>query len=1067
MVTLARVPWATGRRSWGSMKCCVCRVDTDELASVEGGNVGKKRTFDQPAPQVPSQAEKAKPHPAEAIPPATGPEMELEVAPLAPESSEGVTPEEVKRAEEESGSGSPFPIVGIGASAGGLEASTELLRHLPDDTGMAFVFIHHLAPEHESLLVEILGRATPMPVQFARDGLRVEPNHVYVSPPNAYLAVFHGTLNLMRQEPGPTGRNSIDYFLRSLAEDQRSRSIGVVLSGTGSDGALGVRAIKAEDGIAIAQEPKSAAYDGMPRAAVETTMVDFVLSPAAIAAELARIAKHPYVGHKEAIPKPLDGADDREILDRIFLMLRTSAGVDFSFYKPTTVKRRIGRRMVIHHVNTLKEYLKILEDNPDETISLHQDLLINVTGFFREPEAFEALKTQVFPQLMDGRGQYDSFRIWVPACSTGEEAYSLAIVLNEFLETQKVKPPIQIFATDVSDTSIEKARTGFYPENIVAEVSPERLSRFFTRTEGGYQINKSIRDTCVFAKHDVTRDPPFSRLDLISCRNLLIYLGQVLQRRLIPVFHYALNSNGFLLLGSSESVGEYGNLFTLIDQKVKIFAKKPVAARPPMEFGFRQYPIGDVPPSEERVPPPAVGRVLSAQKEADRIAMERFVPPGVLVDDQMQILQFRGDTTPYLRHAPGRATLDLLDMARDGLSSALKGFLAQQRQSRTTVRIDGVRVKQNGSFRTVDLEIVPLPRIDDRQHRLIFFREPSESEVPSKSRKAKGTASEAKETDILRRELADAREQLRLTVEDKDAAVEGLRAANEEIQSSNEELQSINEELETAKEELQSTNEELTTLNEELQNRNFELLSTNDDLRNVLASVNIPIIILGKDLRIRRYTPMAERVLNLIPSDIGRPVTDLKLKVEVPDLEGLVRQVIEDLTPVDRDVTDESNRSYRLQLRPYRTAEDRIEGAIIAMLDVSGGGSGDADAAVDPNAVNNVRALSRAVLDNARDATAVVSKGGKIEQANAHFSTLFDASEPQLVGKSLFKIGRGALETPELHAAIDEAFEQGTAATTLDVTLPGIGERRFTVALKRVDLHGQRPQAVMCLTPAE
>lgn len=892
-----------------------------------------KRKLSDSTPDVPTAEEKARPEPPSQPKSAAGPEMELVTAP--PKDVEGV-PEELQEEAEREGAGSSFPIVGIGASAGGLEASKALLARLRTDTGMAFVFVHHLSAEHESLMQDILSRSTSMPVHFARDGMRVEPDHVYVSPPGSFLALFHGTLNLMRPTEEMGSRTSIDYFLRSLSEDQRSMSIGVILSGTGSDGSLGLRAIKAEDGITFAQDPATAAYDGMPRAAIAAGAADIVLDTDGIAAELGRIASHPYLRNRGAAePANTQAEEDKRQLERIFLMLREAAGVDFTYYKPTTVRRRISRRMAVHKIDHVGDYAKLLSSQPDEIKALYQDLLINVTGFFREPESFEALKTEVFPRLLEGRGQADTVRIWVPACSTGEEPYSIAMAYHEFLDGRSVRPELQIFATDISDTSIEKARAARFPENIEGQMSSERLHRFFNHVDGGYLLNKAIRDSCVFAKHDVTRDPPFSRLDLISCRNLLIYLGQSLQRRLIPVFHYALHSQGFLFLGSSESVGEFNNLFTLVDQKFKIYAKKPVASRPPIEFGFRQYPIPEVVRADKSERGAPIGRVLNVQKEADRIAMERFVPPSVLVDTNLEILQFRGDTTPFLRHAPGRASLDLLDMARQGLDTALRAKVPSLQNLRSTLRVDGVQVRQNDHFRTVDLEIVPVSRIDDSDHFLIFFREPTSGiEHATGSSKARGAKSGAAEIEQVRRDLEQTREQLRLTVEEKDASLEELRAANEEIQSSNEELQSINEELETAKEELQSTNEELTTLNEELQNRNFELQSINDDLRNVLSSVNVPIIILGRDLRIRRYTPMAERALSLIPSDVGRPVTDLKLKIDVPDLYEIVTEVLKELAPVERWVTDETGRKYRLQVRPYRTAEDKIEGVVIALLDV-------------------------------------------------------------------------------------------------------------------------------------
>ncbi|MGV8083783.1 MAG: chemotaxis protein CheB [Coriobacteriia bacterium] len=955
---------------------------------------------------------------------------------------------------EKAAEGAPFPVVGIGGSAGGLEASRDLLSALPTDTGMAFIVVHHLSAAHDSLLVDILARATQMPVEFAADGVRLEPDHVYVAPPNARVALFHGTINLLPPAVSNLVRTTIDDFFRSLAEDQQRMAIGVVLSGTGADGALGVRAIKAEDGITMAQEPTTAAYDGMPRSAIQTGAVDVVLPPKQIARELARLAGHPYLREKPVgLGNGLRKDEERSLIERVFARLRDAKGVDFSCYKPTTMKRRIARRIVVHKLDGLREYLEYLDAHPDETDALYQDLLINVTGFFREPESYEALRQEVFPKLVEGRRSLDSIRIWVPGCSTGEEAYSLAITLFEYLETQPVKPQVQVFATDVSETSIEKARTGIYPENISSEVGAERLSKYFRSTDGGYQVSKAIRDACVFAKHDVTKDPPFSRLDLISCRNLLIYLGQAIQRRLIPVFHYALQPTGYLFLGSSESIGEYSNLFTIVNSRFKIYAKKQTVARPPIDFGFRQYsPLALSATPRGSAGPAGIGQMVNVQKEADRIASGRFIPPGVLVDGDMNILQFRGDTTPFLRHSPGRASLNLFEMASEGLRSVLRARLSgTDIKDGRAIRIDGVRVRQNGHEIETDLEIVPFTVGSEERHYLIFFKQPApRTPLGTLTGGVSGLEGENREVGQLLLEVGQLKEQLRMTVEEKDSSLEELRAANEEIQSSNEELQSINEELETAKEELQSTNEELTTLNEELQNRNFELLSINDDLRNVFTSVNIPIIILGKDTCIRRYTPMAERVLSLIPTDIGRPIGDLKLKIDVPDLELLIQEVIKTLGVFEREVRDDAGHWYRLQLRPYRTVEDRIEGVVIALVEIDELKSASRALEDERRELEASKQYFQVILDAVNDAVIVV-RDDTIVALNPAVERLLGVSTAGMIGRPVTAMTSGVFaQTPFASLLGKSAEADWQSDTKIEVSVAGV-TKELVARVRRIE----------------
>ncbi|HEY2969178.1 MAG TPA: chemotaxis protein CheB [Casimicrobiaceae bacterium] len=853
-----------------------------------------------------------------------------------------------------------FAVVGIGASAGGLEAASQLLAHLPDDTGMAFVFIQHLDPKHESNLERILAKATPIPVQEATHGLAVQPNHVYLIPRNTTMTIAGGLLQLKPRGEGRGPHLPVDAFFKSLAADRQTAAIGVILSGTGSDGTLGVEDIKAAGGITFAQDEESAKYAGMPQSAVRSGCIDVVLPPEAIARELARVGQHPYVTAATVAADAMLPVTEEASFRNILKLLRASFGVDFSGYRDTTIRRRIMRRMVLHIKEDLADYARHLEKDGSELEALYQDILINVTSFFREPETFEALKKRVFPEILKNKPADAPIRIWVPGCSTGQEAYSLAMALLEFLDDASVKPAINVFATDLSDTfSLQKARDGIYPENIEAEVTPERLQRFFTRQDSKYRVNKAIREMCLFAKQNVAADPPFSRVDLISCRNLLIYLAPPLQKRVIPTFHYALNPNGFLLLGASETIGSFSDLFAPVDREHRIYCKKTSATRAYPHFAADAARVGQLPRNKEPGAAP-----VDWQREADRAVLGRYAPPGVLVNDNLDVLQFRGETDAYLKPAVGEASFNVLKMAREGLLFELRSAIAECRMRNAEARRADIRIRGDArGVRKIDLRVVPVKAPgNNEQCFLILFEdatlassklrlEPGESRstaAPSRRgrvlgwfrrRPAAGSAGdssspEEQDSKALRQELASTREYLQSVIEEQDASNEELKSANEEILSSNEELQSTNEELETAKEELQSVNEELTTINEQLQNRNTELSRLNDDVSNLLASANVPMVAVSGDLRIRRFTPSAAKLLNVLPADIGRPIGNLRPAIDIPDLEALIAEVVDTVQVREREVRDREGRHHLLRIHPFRTADNRIDGAVVVLLDI-------------------------------------------------------------------------------------------------------------------------------------
>jgi two-component system CheB/CheR fusion protein len=837
---------------------------------------------------------------------------------------------------DEHPAGPPFPVVGVGASAGGLEAFTEMLQGLSDEPGMAFLFVSHLDPHHKSHLPEILSKATRMAVREVKEGMAVEANHVYVIPPATNMAITDGCLKLTPRAAAPVPHMPIDHLFRSLARIQRSRAIAVILSGNGTDGTLALQSIKAEGGITFCQDEKSAKHPSMPRAAVLDGNVDYVLRPSDIAAQLERIAKHPYAqesaGHADLLEakEPLAEADP---IDLIINLLRASTNVDFASYKQSTIRRRILRRMALRNLQSPHDYLRLLRDDAGELHALYQDFLIRVTQFFRDPEAFDALKDKVFPELLRGHSRSTPIRIWVAGCSTGEEAYSLAIALLEFMDNRQLSIPIKILATDLNEAALEKARAGVYLDNIEIDVSPERLRRFFVRQEGTYQISKAVRELCVFSRHNVASDPPFSRLDLVSCRNVLIYMDMALQKRVLPILHYALNPEGILFLGSSENVGAFVDLFSVADAKHRIFAKRPAALAVPLDFGTGAVLEGRLMPGR-REEGPTIWSALDVQREADRILLARYAPVGVVADESMTVLQFRGRTSSYLEPAPGMASLDLFRMLREGLLADVRAAVTAAKAENKPATRAALRMGNGG--RAVRVEVIPfkVPPSGVRFFLVLFQEVPETVAAPAPQEVARAPGAAEQQLGQLQQEIGALREYLQSVIEEQESTNEELKSANEEILSANEELQSTNEELQTAKEEAQSPNEELATVNEELRHRNAELARVNDDLVNLLSGVSIPIVMVGRDLRIRRFTPLAEKAFNLIATDIGRPMSDIQPNLNMTDLPRMIARVIDSLAPHESEVQDGDGRWYLLRIRPYITLDNKIDGASVVLLDI-------------------------------------------------------------------------------------------------------------------------------------
>ena len=855
-----------------------------------------------------------------------------------------------------------FPVVGIGASAGGLAALETFFSSMPADIdpGMAFVIVQHLAPDHKSILTEIIQRYTRMQVFEVEDGMVVQPNCAYIIPPNRDMAFLNSTLQLLEPSAPRGQRLPIDFFFRSLASDQHERAICVVLSGTGSDGTLGLRAIKGEGGMAMAQSPSTTEFDGMPGSAIATGLVDFELPPGDMPAQLIAYATHAFapLSRQALMPAP----KTESALKKIFTLLRATVGHDFSQYKSNTIQRRIERRMAVHQITAIDAYVKYLQQTPAELEALFRDLLIGVTNFFRDPAAFLVLEQQAIPAVFKGKAVGEAIRVWCTGCSTGEEAYSIAMLLQERMEALKLNYNVQVFATDIDSRAITTARVGLYPASIASDISPERLARFFTAEADGsvYRIHKGIRDMLVFSEQDLIQDPPFSKLDMISCRNLLIYMGGELQKRLIPLFHYTLNPGGVLFLGTSESVGEFANLFAVVDLKAKLYKRKLGFDNAPRSAHGRFLPpltAVDGAPLQTLGKPSRPGRP-SLRELTEQALLKQIDLAGVLVTAQGDILYLHGRTGMYLEPAPGEARINnILKMAREGLRRELATALHKADGTREIVYARGLRVKTNGHFSTVNLAVRPVtggPNETLETPLYLVVMEEASIQITSggatTAHKANDTSgrgeplNDAAFDDVnasatiaaLSDELRANEEYLQAANEELETANEELKSSNEEMQSVNEELQSTNEELETSKEEMQSINEELSTVNAELQMKVLDLSRASNDMNNLMSSTGIGTVFVDHQLRILRFTPAATRIINLIPSDMGRPVAHtVSNLVSYTSLVADAKEVLDTLIPKEVEVQTTEGAWYKMRIQPYRTLDNVIEGAVITFVDIT------------------------------------------------------------------------------------------------------------------------------------
>ncbi len=910
-----------------------------------------------------------------------------------------------------------FRVVAVGASAGGYEAFTQFLEALPAEPGMAFVFVQHLDPTHESKLTELLARSTPLPVLEVTKTLPVRRGRVYVIPPNKYLAMAGGRLKLIPRQKSDVPHMPIDLFFRTLAEDQGHNAIGVVLSGNGSDGTLGLEAIKGADGLAFAQDPKTAKFASMPRSAIASGCVDLVLSPAAIARELANPPHHPYLTAPPAEKAEEAVAEPSLPYARIFSQLRSATGVDFSQYKQSTLKRRILRRMFVHRIDKVDNYVRLLQTSPAEVGKLFEDVLITVTRFFREPDSFRLLRKKVFPALMRDRRRGAPIRIWVPGCASGEEAYSIAISLVEFLGPKAPDASIQIFGTDISEPAIARARAGIYRGNIALDVSPERLRRFFTKTDDSYRINKSIRD----------------------------YFGPELQQRVIPVLHYALKAQGALLLGPAESIAGFSELFMPVERRRRLYRKRSSLSQirpalPPPSFTEKAEPLPTNEPA--RAPEPLLPNI---ERTVDRLLLRRYTPDGVVIDGQMQVVQFRGSTARYLEPAAGKASLNLLQLVANDLAAPLRRAIARAVKQQAPVRQEISLSRAKGPERKLRLEVVPFHVPPAKESFcLVLFEQPQSAEPaeaparPEAGKPARGLRQRAPgpENHRLRQELETTRDSLQAIIEEQEATNEELKSANEEIQSTNEEVQSINEELETSKEELQSANEELQTVNEELQNSNLEVNRANNDLSNLLASVQIPVVMVEGNLTIRRFTPAAQKFFNLIPVDVGRSLSDIKVNFDLADLDRMILEVIETLQPQERDVRDQTGHWHSLRIRPYRTKDNTIDGAVLALIDI-----------------DTLKRSLEQMIEIVWEPLLALESDLRVARASQAFCEKFLTSREATEGQFLYQLGNGQWNIPRLRRLLEEVLPQNATIRNfaVDHDFPKLGHRKMLLNARRLD----------------
>jgi len=970
----------------------------------------------------------------------------------------------------------PFLVCGIGCSAGGLSALEAFFRHVPADTGIAYVVVSHQKAGHISLLSQLLGKCTALPVSAVDGEVTVKPDHVYVSVPGEDLIMHDGRIATSPVHAGTGLHLPIDVFFRSLAKARRENAVGIILSGTGSDGTLGLKDIKGESGLVMAQSPDSAEYPGMPQSAMQHVEVDFVLPPEDMPKQLldyVRGGQRPGAATAEEM-----GLSDAQI-ERILALLRSRTGRDFSEYKTSSVRRRLARRMNLHQMTSAEEYLQYLQYNSHEIDLLFQELLITVTQFFRDPEVWQALADKALPRLLPKLNDNEPFRAWVVGCATGEEAYSLAILLHDFFKAHDRHPQLQIFATDLDERSINIARAGLYSQGIAADVDAGRLERYFIPEDGHYRVHKEIRESVVFAVQDVTRDPPFMNLDLVSCRNLFIYMNNTLQERIVPMFHYILKPQGLLLLGPSESLGGNESLFTALNRKWRLYERRPATAStwlqtPPGPLPMRHRPDGDGGAPAAPAEIPQRFRNTHITRLAEQLFVKMFAPPSIIINERGDIYFLHGRTSPYLEPPTGQPHMNLFEMAREGLRLDL---MTAVRTAATAEPHDkpvrhNARVIAEGRPLALTIEVV---RLEDPEMLsglfLVSFRPretPTARPKGGRARPADKQAAEDPEKRIreLELELQHKGETLQTTVEELETANEELRASNEELQSTNEELQSTNEELETSREEMQSLNEELTTVNTELHAKVEELSRASDDMDNLLNSTGVATLFLDNDLRINRFNDQATELFKVIPTDVGRPISDLASDLDYEGLEADCRQVFKTLQPTEKNVRIKNGSWRQMRLTPYRTSSNLINGVVVTFADIT-------DLKTNIRLSEEARSLAERIVQTISVPILILDGNLRVVADNRAFQEAFRVQPEAARGELVYEIGGGEWNIPELRRLLGEILEKNAAfqGYRVEHTFPRIGRHTMELSARALVEEAERPDLILLaieeVTPAE
>ena len=942
----------------------------------------------------------------------------------------------------------PCPVVGVGASAGGLEALQGLFASLPSNPNLAFVVVQHRALDRTSVMKSLVEKHTKLTVKDIEEGMKIEPDTIYLAPADKDVSILHGILFLVEPPPHSGAHLPIDSFLRTLARDEAERAICIILSGTGSDGTLGLREVKAAGGMAVVQKEEQAKYDSMPRSAIETGMVDFVLPVEKMGEQLAQYIRHPYLEERK-VPETEGKSEDQ--LQKIFLLIRTQTGHDFSHYKRNTIRRRIARRLAVHQIEDLDHYIKLLQESPDEAGILAREMLITVTNFFRDREAWESLREQVIHPLVTEKPPEIPLRIWVAGCATGEEAYTAAILFHEQMERDESHHPLQIFATDLDEESLNVGRRGVYPKSIAADVAPARLKRFFTEGSSSYKIKNNIRETIVFAKHGLVKDSPFSKLDLVCCRNVLIYMDNSLQKKLIPMFHHTLNSGGILFLGESESIGAFANLFAPVDTKHKIFRRKPMGAGSVSELGDLGYLL---PPEAARERPHAAQAPHDVAEVAERVILRDYSLPCVLVDGDFNIVYFNGDTSKYLGQPSGKPTTNIIQMARPEIHLKLNLLLKRAFHEKHMAMERDIQVRANDHYLATDIVVRPVAEAGAAENlMLVVFKSRPKEKQPGETVPLPANVP-AREKDgrirALEQELQSTREYLQTTIEELETSNEELKSSNEELQSTNEELQSTNEELDTSREELQSTNEELRTVNAEHQEKIEDLSKAYDDQRNLLQTTDVATLFLDRELRIRRFTPAARQIFRLIERDVGRPLGDISTTLQCPDLLADIQRVLETLARVDKEVRCDGDEWYQMRVIPYRTAENVIDGVVLTFITITG--QKEATAAAEQAA-----GFAEAIVETVRQPLLVLDHDLKIVSANAAFYRHFQTGPDETLGARIYELGHNQWDIPALRRLLEQIVPQNTRFEDFQVQaeFPKIGARTMLLNARQTTYKGE------------